>query len=307
MAIESLLTKGVLITDLAGKVVEELGNPRQFIDPVRRTLLWEHGKRYLRSFFKRIDINTELIADNITQSLNCYQDDSGLLGFFSPKTSAFAVVLPKHTQLKYFRHGSVKADDNPKLVIAGPTTDFAVYASSEGYRDSEGFSVPFAERKENSWVQHGGIFIRGDEGTPRIMDYSQFVLERDKPLSGGEIAMEANWYMDSENQQRVASRRNLRVPKPYNCIGILVSEEGERRFFTINNDLSSRVSMKTRFGIEHDNNDYSNITMREIAAFSNVLAKRLSAERWAIVGLEYNGGGTYSGLGLAYNFFGAYY
>lgn len=296
--IDGALIRAHSLSFFVRKVIGELSDARQFTDSNRRVELLNRGIQSLASAIRLSIDPTEIIAQRIRGSFAaCGEIEGSLLFAVSQKVPLSAVVFPDQSRIMYLYPGYTEWDGLPrnKARIAGPTYKYSHlrslgYYPSEGYADSNGVAIPFAQRNLASQIQHGGILVDNRGLQVDILNYDSLRKHSGHSLSQDEILMEANWYMDSGNQDKVVSRRNLQERRPYNCIGVFYFNDGKRQYFTLNFEDHTSRTVRSRLSLEYLPVRYS--TMKEIAAMSNVLADMLEARSWALAGLEYNSGGT---------------
>lgn len=290
---------------LAGKVVGELSNPSQ-LTPARIGDLVKKGVGQIAPLLalgSPMVENSEIIFGGDPKG-------NGFLFAYSKSGHLMAVVFPESARIHYVspleihNHRQKVLDSlNPYQAVVQSTTiagrDLTegkggktkfVFFPSEGYQDHTGIVIPFTPRKPEDHVQHGGILADNSEEDLEISNYSELQERQTHPLRKDQSLIEGVYYLDSSNLMAVCERRNLRVPLCFNTIGVF-RLKGRKRFFTFNNDSTSMINLGKRSGILI--RSPRTIPLANLAVISNVLASYLEAQSWAIVGLEFNNGGTY--------------
>lgn len=288
---------------LVNKVGGELAQINQLFNPERRQALWDNGLRQLRPLMKPIERDTEIIAEGIVQSMVCASLMDGITLVLPMNVHMAAVVFPPNAQLMYNFYDGVKEGSPGKKRASISSTTLSEYkdkdsasffSPSEGFKTSEGTLMPFRHRRKRDWVQHGGFWVNNNTGILHVLNYQSFLAARKRELQEREFMIEANWYMDSNHQNEITNRRNLQQARPYNCIGTMEGPGKQQRYYAITSGTTPREAIQHL--LETSNRGvYGDITMRHLATMSTVLTNIFDADRWAMGGLEFYGGGVYIG------------
>jgi hypothetical protein len=273
----------------------------QMSDPSRRSDLINKGRRQLRGIFASGSQDTSRIQERILGDLESFSRPNGLSIYRSVNVPIAAVVFPYETRVQFSLNSYCKRDttSKPDLLVKGTT-----YTSrrdtgklpEEGYQDETGIVVPFKERADIDKIQHGGFFIDKNQQNIEVVNY-EILKEKASSLKQGESVLEANWHIDSDNQDTVAARNNLQFPNVFNTFGSMNYNDGSRRLFSLNNCELSYFDLSdiAQFPIENVTQyGTRTVTVREMAGMANIIAGKVGAVSWAMCGLEFIGGGTYA-------------
>ncbi|MDP3941697.1 MAG: hypothetical protein Q8Q49_05305 [bacterium] len=297
--VRGIIDKGRGVTRLAGKVVGELRDPKQFLDPERRRTLLLHGKHLTSAVMTTPDRDTSNIEEEIAQTLQTFPI-RGAKMYVNERYYLPAVVFPDGSEIDFV--SLLDTDDRrepePKFFVTETTvgrTDerFPGYPT-EGYTRGERNFSRFQPRDAASQIQHGGFYIDAQNHSIAILNYDDLQPQLTRPLGGTEAVVEANWYMDSETANEVSARPNMQELNDHNILGELFRPDGSVAFFSISSYTFSVVALYQRASLRPpDIALQTKTTPRHIAALSNLVAKSEGAQSWAVCGLEYANGGTY--------------
>lgn len=283
---------------LSRKVAGEVGDFDQLLRPDRRDQLLRHGMQHLRSFRGSSSLTTEEAEDRIEDGLREVTLEDGTMIVTSKATPAVALLLPHTASVTHVRNMR-EAKEGTKLFIVGTTAKLEAnddnsyaYIPTEGYKKGNQVVKPFVERDPSSYVQHGGFLFHNNSGVVDLLNYEQLKQAEVQELDEDDVVLETNWYMDSENQDVVTARDNLQFFDAYNTFGVLDTPDGPR-YYTLNtyNESTKHLYALADFP---DSPPEVLSTIQQLAAMSNVLARRVGATAWALGGLEYTWGGTYT-------------
>lgn len=299
------------------KVLEELKNPWQFFRPNRTRDLLQKGHSAFRSAFTSVELNSRVLEEKMKRELACIKADEHTLVFNSEAMHLMGILF-EDIQLKYELDSTIPERSGyeysynqlaSRVIAVVPTTTYRLFdmgtekahrLPSEGYKDWLGNSVPFQKREKGDQVQHGGVLFTDNLSNMNILNYTELEKIKTKSLSQGEVVIEANWYMDSENFEKVSSRKNLLERRGYNCFGFFFYEDGSMKFFLINNGMDRSFfeienalsnNPKEQAKLKQPKNILPNVA--EIATLCNIMMKATGATGWKLCGGEFFGGGLY--------------
>lgn len=281
----------------ASKEVVQITQKPQELTPDRIKELGRNGEQWLRTINRQVDSDMENLERKFSDSLHWYHDSSGAEIGYTANAPIAVVVFPIGSSVFFYhphRSDPIPSPSHSRALFV-PTTHTLVERTedqypSEGYRDNI-TTIPFKPHMEDS-PQFGSFLINNEEHTLRVLNWSQTMEELTHPPTSLEILMAANMYIDSDNQEIVCNRPNLRDHfEIYNCLGVM---EGKisRRYFTLNSHNFSYRKILEERGIKPLVNSRK-VTVWEMAALSNVVTKKFGAKFWKQGYGEYNGGGTY--------------
>lgn len=276
---------------LCSKVVGELVDPAQLLSAHRLGQLISNGTAHLRGLTRPVSQDTAAIEARVAKNNHVYGTTDGLKLFISQELSLAIAIFPEATAFDYSR------PDQPPQKIPGskigivPTTFRGGYPSM-GYKDDTGVVAPFVRRDQASQAQHGGLRHLSTDRKLEVLNYQEMMQLSHQQLRFDEILIQSDWYMDSDNQDEVVGRANLQERRPYNGIGAFVDGIAGHEIFTVNNEYDSIKSLLRACGVDISV-PKSTVTIREIAAFCNVVAKVVGRERWKLAGTEFTNGGSY--------------
>ncbi len=289
------------------KVTQELGNPKQFVDPKRAISLFRSGTRYLSGISATIEFDDHSIEKNILNSLLIRRESNGLVVAFSENMPMQLVIFPSRSNIIFHSPDDIRRDkfepNIAELQFIATTTSFVQENDTQnnipnqGYRDSHGLRFPFSLFDPKLICQYGAIHINGNIN---IINFEQLMDMRTKQLEEGEILMGANWYMDSGNQTVVLATSEHQQRKIYNCMGIAETYLGQTEYFHLSSQdlfIAKKTFAKRRVGER-------NVLLAEMAGMVNVMGKVMNWKSWKLAGLEYSGGGLRTNVtGSTYPYF----
>ncbi len=296
--------------DLLKKVLDEMKDPKQFLDPRRVRDLWGKGRDGMRSLTaKMLSENAELIADMESDLHEAVFEDG--TEFMSPDYKKLGVfvfpdnaVIQYHLPRAFWSQEQISSDTiefDEHVIAMQPMTTFKYVSNDggylhnvpqEGYMDGNGNSSEFSERSPEDQIQHGGFFISIEPPRIQLLDYPSLSRLKEKPLQKNEVLIEANWYMDSENQSKVYKRLNLLPRRSYNCVGTLLFPGNREQLFFISSTWKSLLPALERTGMDPDEiSSPPDPSVQEVATLCNLLLKKKNAIGWKVCGVEFHGGG----------------
>jgi hypothetical protein len=201
-----------------------------------------------------------------------------------------ALVCPPETSLTFD-----SIDHKANSYVVGPTCE---KTSSGQYVPTEGFKTAtqkqYIPRKPADHIQHGGILLDNTTGQFSFMSYLEFLHAMSLPFDAGYCCVEGNWYMDATNCQEVLVRPNIAaINRPYNCLGLMQNDIGEKRLFTLSNFRASVNWIAHTITHQEQFPFGPNMPLAFFAGAASVLAEKYHLPHWQLVGLEFNNGGTY--------------
>jgi len=268
---------------LARKTVEELREWRQFKDSSRRRDLFGKGLMHLQTLATPAEYRVEMMDT----SAEWRKRKDGVVIVVPTRLSLIGCVFPRDTVFNHFvseaannhRHRST-----PPVVLT--STTMSTFSDTykmpvQGYRENQRVLSPFAEHNVLDRIQHGGIIIVNNR--LRLLSYDELFHEVRSPSDPEGILIQAEWYVDSNNQRRVNARRNLHRRDSFNSIGQIETTEGPITF-SLNTGFDDNSSYPPR-------HRYTSIA--EMIALANSITDTLGGDSWRLCGLEYHNGGTF--------------
>lgn len=278
---------------LFAKIIEELKQPKQLLNPERAFQLTNNAIAALRGALHTGECYDFDVLDRLNAaSLITYEYPGCIL--FKSELPIFGMLFSPQTSFMWKQpfNDSYPPRVNPDYLIVGPTVNHYEYRLPElGYRQGNITRVPFAKAASEDEIQHGGILIDNRKQTLTILNYNDMLLNVfAKPSDNHHHTIAANWYVDHNSAYSVASRPNMRELRPYNAIGQFIVDN-QPLTFTLNRiriekiwPPSAKLSMPSRF-----------CSLAELISLTKVIAHQIQATEWKLAGLEYFGGGTFGG------------
>lgn len=289
------------LTRKAGNEIIWLAQNPNKLSVDRMKELGRNGEQWLRTINQQANPDLEDLERRFADTMRWHQDPSGVMVGYTSETPVAAVVFPVHSlaTLYHPRRSDILPTTFASQALFVPTThtlDKPVEAQypSEGYKDTQTM-LPFKPHSEEESPQFGGLFIDNQNHQLNVLTWEQTLERTSSPLLPWQILMAANMYMDSDNQEVVCNRPNLcDLFEVYNCIGTL--REGQSsQYFTLNSHNFSFRKMLTGRNITLPTPSRQ-VTVWEMAALGNVIARKFKAKSWRQGYGEYSGGGTYFGI-----------
>lgn len=283
---------------LARKIADELQNPGQLFDPQRRLDLFHKGMSRLVGISHSQDFNIDSIHGKLQDTLVCTSTLDRLTFYIETQTPIHGIVFPDSSHIVYRPPFETEPEIVGKELKAeiSATTNSSGKAEiesypSDGYKTTAGEIVPFIARNPADYEQHGGFLVDNVTGNVEILDYWNFDELRKRDLHTGEYAIEANWYLDSDNYKSVTARTNLQRRDEFNGLGTLQFTNGEKKYFSVNTYREYYMLLKKlKLYTPYEHERY--VSLRNIAVLCCEIAKTEGASRWSLGGLEYTSGGT---------------
>jgi hypothetical protein len=271
-----------------------VSNPQQFLDPNRTKELLHNGLVSLNTLLALDEANNPtLFMEKIRSSVQVRKDGPTL--YTNIKGRSLVGVTFAADATMQFTTDETAAD----FFIIGPTYNpnkpFGQSGPSEGMRTAYK-KIEFPTRAPEDQIQHGGILIDNNTGRFYVMNYSELIHAQQLPrFSQGYYCIEGNWYIDSTNYTQVLSRSNIDgQTRPYNCLGVFWDEHTAPRLFSISSYSTSIKWIKQHVTGRSSLMIGKNPTMAQIVGVAMIMSETVNLPNWRILGLEFNGGGTFN-------------